>query len=416
LHYPDLLNTKKMCDLFQNMMGFARFVMAAICLCLCIGPILIILGAVFLASHNSRSDDIKSYNDAVNNYNSIDAPVLAQATMGIDGLSMSRQFPAVPVEGNLADVKPANHYIFSTSGVDRQTSDRYVVNVQTAFASAQSVSYSIPFTATVDKGLVCDAARCTDSCGDDSYSCDESRMRSFCASSFGGTYTDRSGTCYNGDTCGTCHYTGNLAHACVVMAVTSDGKVSASNIRSCYYPFTEFDYLPQSQSAIIEVMSERDPFIALQRITGGSDDFGITAQQQRNAGIAMLIVGIIITVIMIGIAVFFIRRQQRQREEQRLAQGMPPTVISQGPYPGAATYDYSKQQTSPPYGAQEYPPYRGGPPMGEPQYGQPTYSQPYSNPPPQGPGYAPGPGYAQGPAPVYDSQPPPAHGYAQKPL
>jgi hypothetical protein len=352
-----------MCGFLQSVAGFARCVFGAVCLCLCIGPILIILGAVFLAGKNTRDEDVKNYNANAADYNRVDAPILQQATLSVDGVAFTRQVPTVVVKGDTSGVTATNHYVFTAGGIDKQDNNQYVVNFQAAFADAQTVAYTIPFTATVDRNLLCDSARCTDKCNEDKYSCDESRMRFYCTSSFSGSYTDRSGSCLRGDTCGTCRFTGNLASACVVMALSSEGRASASTMRSCYYPFTQHEYLPGSQTATIELMSERDPFIALQRITGGSNDFGIGEDEQRNAGIAMLIIGIVVTVIMACIAIFFVRRQQRIHEEQRLAQGPPPQLHPT--YAGADPYANNGPR---PYSS-------------EPGYAEPAYAQPYSNPP-----------------------------------
>jgi hypothetical protein len=403
---------------FQALGNAARFIFALVCCCLCAGPILIIIGIVLLSTDNTRQDDVDSYNQKVDVYNSKDAPILRQTTMSLGGSTMNRANPAVPIVGNTAGAKATSHYVFETNGVSRSLDDTYVVTLDSALGESQDVQFQVPYVRSVNRGLVCDRQRCTDDCGDNTYSCDESVMRSYCSVSFGGSYQDNSGACFNGDECGTCSYTGNLASACVVMAFTSDGRASpSSRYANCYYPFNEHEYLPGSAAATFQVMSEDDPFIELQRVTGGSNDFGITEGEQKNAGVACLIVGIIITVIMIAVTVFLVRRQQRKHEEQYMSAGPAPAQYGpQDPQPYGQPYgepypDQGKQ----PYAASPYPPgqQQGYNPQ---QQGYNPQQQGYN---PQQQGYTPQQqGYnqydqsPQNPQPAYQQQP----GYNVRPI
>jgi hypothetical protein len=373
----------------------ARFAFAVVCCCLCVGPILVVIGIVLLAHGNTREEDVRDYNAKVDAYDAKDARILQRTSMSLGDAALNRIYTSVVIVGNVDGVTPSSHFVFETAGVTQPTGDKYVLALTGATRQNQTVQYSIPFFKAVSRPLRCARERCDRNCGNEGSSCSESIMRSYCRGSFGGTYQDNSGACYDGDECGTCSYTGNLARACVVMAFTSDGRASpSSRYANCYYPFNEHEYVPNSRAATFEVVSEDDPFIELQRVTGGKNDFGITEGEQRAAGIVCLAIGVLMTAVMIGIAVFLIRQRRKNREKYTSNDpvagrfGDPPYVLPQQQY-GAAEQGYGAGPSP-----NDVEPLPQVPVVGYPVK-EGYEPRPSGTPPWQPRAYGPGPGYQQ---------------------
>jgi hypothetical protein len=439
------------CDWARQFGECARCIFGLLCCLVFIGPILIIVGIVLLTSENDRQKRVDQYNGAVRDYDQLDAPLLSQTTMLATSNSvpyvLSRYYLTVPVEGNMESVTSANHYVFVRAGVPQATLDTYALSVSLSNNTGTVptvLNFQIEGSRSMTKALTCEGAQCTDRCRDSSDYCTSSSMQSRCASEFGGTWTSSSSSrCKRGQTCGTCRFTGQLQTACLVLQL-NDGVVSKSSLTSCWYPFDSQQYAARVGTTIagveIRVLTERDPYITLQRVTEGSDNFGITAGQQRAAGIGCLVAGCIFTAIMICVICWFVNTQQRQEPAAVIApQPLAPVAVD--PYPQPQPAEYSP--TEPPhqsnayngYNNGQYAPANAGYGQQQPVVGQPTYAgqQGYGQPPPNQPGYGqpgygqpsygqPGygqPGYSQPPAnqagygqPGYDA-PPQNQGYGQ---
>jgi hypothetical protein len=417
------------CELLRAMDTMARIILGILCCLLCGGPILIIVGIVLLTSDNARQGDIADYTTAVDKYQSNDFKTLSTASMSINYLSMARRLMDVEVQGNLEGVPNATHYVFVRPNVQEVSNQTYQLQYAAATGSTSELNFVIPWFKKTNRQLRCARDQCTDDCSSSNYKCDSSEMNDYCSGEFMGTYVDDDGTCYAGDICGTCTFNGLLSSACLVIKL--DGTAATpSNLVSCYYPFQDHEYSSTSTSATFEVMSEDDPFIALQRITDGKNDFGITEAQQKNAGLVCLIVGIILTVC-VGVGLFFFMRHHNNNQQEQGGYGQNqqqgphgPHGFNQGQQMQPVTGQPVGQQQGPGgYGNQQgYPPQQGGynqgPPVSyPPQQQQGGYSpanQQY--PPPQGGGYPP---MQQQPPQGYNSQynqPPPSQGgYGQQP-
>jgi hypothetical protein len=170
----------------------------------------------------------------------------------------------------------------------------------------------------------------------------------------------------------------------------------------------------------IRVVTERDPYIALQRITEGSSN---SIPAQHWAGVGCLVAGCIFTAIMICVICWFVNTQQREEPAAVIAPA-PMGQVALDPYPQPQPAEYSP--TEPPnqpnaydgyngydgYNSGQYPPANAGcgqqqPVMGQPIYGgqqgyaqSPRYEPAYSQSPANQAGYG-QPGYGQSP-PTYN--------------
>jgi hypothetical protein len=71
---------------------------------------------------------------------------------------------------------------------------------------------------------------------------------------------------------------------------------------ACTYPFGEQEYSETFSASITgTVLSDKDPYVSLQRITKGSNDFGVSLTQKHRVGVALVVVGIIFAIPVYGI-------------------------------------------------------------------------------------------------------------------
>ena len=119
----------------------------------------------------------------------------------------------------------------------------------------------------------------------------------------------------------------------------------------------------------VRVLADNDPAIILQRITKGSDSFGLTAAEQRQLGIILLVIGLFLCCVTYG-TIFCIYRLAKgdDKKNQAFQQAVPvPYMWPQ--YHQPQTYQQPYQQ---PY-QQHQQPYQ--------QHQQPYQQQPYQQPP-----------------------------------
>eukprot|EP00760_Papus_ankaliazontas_P032426 PhM_4_TR5798/c0_g1_i2/m.20780 len=119
----------------------------------------------------------------------------------------------------------------------------------------------------------------------------------------GETYRGSS-PCSKDKTCGTCTKEVFLTGVCSVIDVKDVTHVSLySNKKSCKYPFElTGEYGSLGTLVSVSFRDYRDPKIALEEITAGSNNFGLTAAQQIAIGLALTIIGAVIIAAMCGLA------------------------------------------------------------------------------------------------------------------
>ena len=91
--------------------------------------------------------------------------------------------------------------------------------------------------------------------------------------------------------------------------------------RSCYYPFTaasqRFSSVRQPLYVSFSVLLESDPFIAMQRITEGTMNFGTSKAQQRTAGVALVAIGAAALAVSALLAVVLYRCYKNKRAKEK---------------------------------------------------------------------------------------------------
>ena len=314
--------------LFRAANNCIRLICGILCCMLCGGPICLIIGIVLLASDNNREDNVNEYNSVVASYNTAPITSWVPASVGVNSFSLFNQ--AVTVYGNLQDVQPATSRILSTQGGPSNTASYSLTNV--APFARSGITQSRWFLST---------AYC-----DNSWGCSNSAMNNYCVANFGPSASFNSGGyCSGRGNCGQCRYAAYLSEYCVVVdsePTTGNTYQQSARYGSCFYPFGQNDQLFRTSSSgpftsiYYTVRQSNDPFIALQRLTEGEMDFGTLREDERNAGIALVVVGSIIIVCMIigGICVY--RHVSRTKDHPAGQPNSGHAVVS--PPPGGAAY------------------------------------------------------------------------------
>ena len=342
------------------------------CLCGCLfclicgGPILFIVGIVIIASPNTREDDIKEYNTAVGAYSLTASNDWSGGTISSSTISLTTQ--TVVIKGNDDDVDPASSRYATASVSSPPSSVSYAITSITPFT--RSVTYSQSRTQSGD----CQRSDCYSGTG---VSCPS-----------GATWTGPS-HCDRG-TCGTCYYTAYVSTYCV--AVEKTGATWAYVADKCFYKNDAIYQSTNPSSVEFQVRQKGDPYIALQRITEGDDDFGITRGQQTGTGIALMVIGCIMiaAVCVVAFIVYKLVKKfivkddepQQQAPEQQQYYNNNNNNNNAGGYgqsPPPASYGQPVQQPAgggygqPPPQQQPAPYYAQPAPSNYPQQQQPAY-------------------------------------------
>lgn len=286
------------------------------CTCTCciglIGPIILIVGIVMIALPNSRASDVKEFNDAIKAYDATPLANMDVPGSNIQGARATLQSSHISVKGNLEDVNTAGYSSYLQSAAN--------------FVAGSTITFDIDDVDTFQRNpKKVSEARVDMECSSSS-GCMASTMRNRC-SELGGTYLG-SGCSSDSSACGTCTYPTFLDTYCAVITPKHNQSpvvryAADTTYQSCYYPFTTDSQLYSTANAAtvnFQVRLQSDPFIVLQRVTEGKEDFGITATQQRVAGLALLIVGAVVIVFVVVAAYVVYRLIKSAMEAKNLQQ------------------------------------------------------------------------------------------------
>lgn len=341
-----------MFDVLAKASGGVKAIFGCLVLVALIGPILVIVGLVMLTAENNRDNNIALYNAAVNNYDRTIRPVLLATVANVTAVPLLRQVLDVTVNGNLQGISPATHIVLSAAGIPVRDNSLYDVSFNVNGVPNSNMTVVLPATRSQRRGMQCTQADCTRWCSSSNYQCSHAAVSQRCASEYGGTFTPPSSSsdCDAGRDCGLCDYIGSLTAACIPLRWSGNSFGYAPNMQSCFYPFTEHVYTYQGPQtpprATFTLMEEGDPLLALERLTEGRKDFGITQEQQRNVGVVLVIIGLIITGAMVGGIYLFLRSQKRaQAKRHETLEGGDHSDVQMG-YP----------QQPPPHVAYQQPP------------------------------------------------------------
>eukprot|EP00758_Cryptobia_borreli_P013870 Tbor_TRINITY_DN5873_c0_g2::TRINITY_DN5873_c0_g2_i4::g.7140::m.7140 len=265
---------------------------ACLCCCICAGPILVIVGVVIIVSPNTRKDDVNAYNTAVADWKSgnAEADVSGWLPGTIGNSQATKVTKPVVVDGSTDDVSDPSievPFVRSSTPFHDTVSASYNLNNVDVFSI--TVTTSIPKTVSVS----CQRNR----------GCSHSEMENNCKSRYSSSKYTGSGCQHKGQ-CGSCEYKVYIKDICAVASrKLSDPKryIRDSSKESCNYPFTStsFATTTKKHSGIeLSLRTSDDPYIALQRITRGTNNFGLSKGQKMSIGFACLGVGVLLIICM----------------------------------------------------------------------------------------------------------------------
>ncbi|EKF32541.1 procyclic form surface glycoprotein, putative [Trypanosoma cruzi marinkellei] len=390
--------------------GFFKSVVACACCLIIGGPALIIAGSMLLNQQDLRkafSDDVKEFN-----------PTPLNAWTGtINDVPITVRRESLNVQGVDGAISVFAEAVVS---VPQRSSSRFPVSVNVN--TVASFVRKAPFRAIKKTSYTCTSSDCRSRLN---CRCNE-LLNSFmdqCMAS-GGRFVRTSGMCVLDRTCGTCERTVYLRRLYLVVSEVGNGKyVEDTKLRSAMYPFGDLDndYQPGIPSTVtVRLYSSKDPYIALQRLTRGSNDLGVNP---RTVGIVLIVLGCLFLLLEIGVCTALICYWTRRK---KTSSGATPYLapasygISTSGVSGNAAPNSYGQPAQPTgqgytYGQAVPPGYTyGQPPQGQPIPQVYAYGQPVS---PQGQhGYT----YGQAPPPLYaygqPVSPQGQHGQAPPPL
>lgn len=299
----------------------------------CSGPVLIVVGIVLFATNPNAIDD---YNKQVSEYNGqefmgtyspyLTFPRYVQQKDELHELSYYTQAKD-PVQGSLDGIKRVGVSKIVTANVRLRgdsplrfvySGQEVVVNVPPERRSHQTPAYCL-----------------------NSYTCTMNHMREMCQARHGATarYVGTHGRCGLNEQCGVCEFQTERLHTiCIVtLASTGFGRRAGgrdNRYRSCFYPFGDQDhkYIADNSSAPfveVQVRSSNDPFLVLQRVTEGTNNFGDMKSRQTNIGIACVVVGAVLAVVSLILGCVTYRRIKSVRQSSRQHNGMEKTTARQ---------------------------------------------------------------------------------------
>ncbi|ORC90507.1 procyclic form surface glycoprotein, partial [Trypanosoma theileri] len=361
-------------DIVDAVGEYLKAVVSCVCFLLIGGPVLIIVGSLFL----SQSDGRKEFKAAVNNFN----PTPIQAWTG----TINEEPAAVRRVSLNVDGVPGVTSVFTEATVPIGKVTSSLPNFDVNINTVQKFTRTVPRTIIHKRFIECSLSSCSSSSKTCKCYIMVENFQANCIAS-GGNFTPTSSSCRVNSRCGTCLQKKYLSGLYLVASEISPGAYKEdSTLRSAIYDFGELANIYQvsePSSVVVRLYSDKDPFIALQRLTKGTGDFGVN---RRTAGIAMIGLGCLLLLLEIGVCValacYCVGRNNKPTNNSL---GVP-TTSNQG-------LTDSPGYTGPTgYGQPPVPPSQG--------YG-------YGQPPQQPQGY----GYGQPPAP-----PPQGYGYGQPPV
>ncbi|EKG06953.1 trans-sialidase, putative [Trypanosoma cruzi] len=302
---------------------FLKSVVACAC-CLLIGsPALIITGSILFSQRDLR----KAFSDAVKEFNP--KPMNAWAgTINDVPITLRRESLNVKsVDGATSVFAEA---VVSVSEAP-PTELPVFVNVSTVFPFLRKA----PFISVKKLFYRCFSTECK-------YGKDEKckrECRNFEAKciGMGGVFVFAPTPCNVGEICGECRLIFYLRQLyLVVREIGNEKYVEDTKLRSARYAFGDLDneYEPGIPSTVtVRLYSSKDPYIALQRLTKGTNDLGMNP---RTVGIVLIVLGCLFLLLEIGVCTALICYWMRPNKKSLgaplyLAPASQGTLTSGGP-------------------------------------------------------------------------------------
>ena len=389
------------CELAAAGIGCIRAIIGCLCFMCCIGPVMLIVGVVFLAMPNNFEARVSEYNAAIALFNNGGyRSAMASASGSANTVSIA---PTAPTDAPLAPY--FSSALPSSPGYPVTTSQplRSVAGVELSVPAAAQVvdrylrpyAFTVPARRTVTRQA---SMYCTSTERKNRRTC-YAKCLDAVPSGCSFSYTS-SATCYSSSSCPSCTWTEYQTAYCGVLAYDNATGFRASNdYEACIYPFAATSQPTSCSSAgtslRVILLNEKDAFIQIQNITRDSSmSFGITAKQQREVGVGLIAGGLVFTSLVVAMCVMLYRRVHSNPSTAsnvymavgRTYQPQPDSTMQANggwgaqaqPAAGATQYQQFPMQVQQPgmmmYGQpqpqQPQSPYYGAPPQ-QPMYGQP---------------------------------------------
>eukprot|EP00475_Leptophrys_vorax_P016211 TRINITY_DN2265_c0_g1_i5.p1 TRINITY_DN2265_c0_g1~~TRINITY_DN2265_c0_g1_i5.p1 ORF type:complete len:373 (-),score=67.26 TRINITY_DN2265_c0_g1_i5:68-1186(-) len=264
----------------------------------CVGPILTIIGIVFLveAVEDTRSKLVAQYNTAIDNWNnqyraqfvnasgfqfaSANTTGVFTNTTASDSLNDSPKsgetFKSyVPYKFSSASTLPVAAGVYSYNFVIQDQANETLYNnsgLSTAYKSIVSVSCSTDEAKKYASSGGCKEVKCTNRGGSYSYTTNECTITKY-ASGF-----------------------------CFLVEASSNGWTQSGGGGCGFSSSNGIMRVDQSSPIYVipgEVRSSKDPYVVAASLTSGSMNFGLTASQNNAIGTSLLVVGLVFVVAVI---------------------------------------------------------------------------------------------------------------------
>ncbi|KAJ3040194.1 hypothetical protein HDV00_011290 [Rhizophlyctis rosea] len=368
----------------------------------CLGPVLVIVGIVFLvsASTHSREKKIAQYNDAVQQWTTSIRTPFSQATFG-----MTYPTPAQPMvpqtspskgmmtvtDSDTSQIQDYTPLFFGAgSAVPFSPNGSYVITTVNANGVAGWFKFDVPpeITKTVSQTTM----RCRTS-----YDCNARTQKTtdynnciakpYCSTVCSGTY---GGWLDNSETL--CSYYSTLRSICLQVADGGAGvgyKLATAtsltnNKLGCDYSngFEPATYVPSisagnpSSLSSFVLRQAGDPYITLQAVTSGTGAFGLSTGQKAGMGAGLLIAGIVWMILLCVVLFLIVRCFKRTVETAtgKVSNAVVVPVVNTVPMQEYQPNPYVQQQTPQP---QPYP-HQQQPYAQQEQQSYPQQQQPYA--------------------------------------
>lgn len=343
--FKTLQSTFKMflCSSFSTAGHSMKTAFGCVCLLLVAGPVLLITGIVTLVSPNARSDNVRTFNTAVATFDSsilngwaVGSTVNYTAGTSAVTVPMSLSTNYIRIAGNPAGVSNGTSTLLRGSSANLN-----VVLLQYNVPNLQTLS-KVVIPSRLQSQLIpcgCTASGCI---------CSILSLDSSCKQLYGSSSSYSGTQCGQMQTCGACQYSEYLSQFCSVVDSNSGGPFTGSMVyQSCFYPFSQTSqkYVPLQGNWTIELRVSTDPYLVLERLTGGSQDFGLTSYQQLAIGAGLVVAGTVLLFCVFGSIYFIVKALSggnptappQPTQMQYLPQGQPsyPTNPQTYTYPPA---------------------------------------------------------------------------------
>jgi hypothetical protein len=324
---------------FKELAEFGEWVCRLATCALCTGPIMIIIGIALLSSSatDGRGASVSKYNDISTSWVNSKRSLFLNKTYAISSTG-----------GSLVLLADTSSDTYTDSGDLKlpNATIRYT-KVSTTNMPFSSTTYSSPSTTIssfkfLSNGVVIqDLSSTIPVAGEStrSISCSSSDSFQTCANKCsGGVYTQ------NPSQCRTFYV---ISDICLVVDPTTDqldtsgGSGCATTdsslpvalrpdyknnlVRAKYTTYTTSSVpLSVTYNPRVTVRSKDDPYVAYLRLTDGSGSFGLTTAQKVASGMAILGIGIAITVVVCGAIAYMIKCMRKPNQQGTIVSTSPP--------------------------------------------------------------------------------------------